>query len=96
MAEAAGRPQPHPQPQPQPQRVQYIVTVQGRYLDRIDEVAKMLASAGLDVERVLGTLGQVLGSAGEAAGTALGAVPGVQSVDRARQVRLGPPQGPIQ
>lgn len=90
MADTAGR------PQPQPQRVEYIVTVQGRYLDRVDEVAKMLASAGLDVERVLGILGQVLGSAEESAGPALGAVPGVQSVDRARQVRLGPPRGGIQ
>lgn len=88
MAESAGR--------PRPQRVGYVVTVQSQYLDRVDEVAGMLASAGLEVERVLGTLGQIVGRAEEAAGTVLGGVPGVQSVDRARQFRIDPPDSEIQ
>lgn len=82
--------------QPTPETVGYIVTVQSQYLDRVDEVASMLESAGLKVERVLGTLGQILGRAEEAKRTTLGGVEGVRSVDPARQFRINPPDSEIQ
>jgi hypothetical protein len=79
-----------------PQTVGYIVTVQIQYLDRVQEVSEMLESAGMEVERVLGTLGQIVGRAEEANRPTLAGVEGVQSIDREQQFRISPPDSGIQ
>lgn len=79
-----------------PETVEYIVTVQSQYLDRVQEVTEHLESAGLKVERVLGTLGQIVGRAEEAKRPTLAGVEGVQSVDPDRQFRIAPPDSEIQ
>ncbi|MBV1778212.1 hypothetical protein KRR55_03665 [Paeniglutamicibacter sp. ABSL32-1] len=79
-----------------PETIGYIVTVQSQYLGRVQEVTEMLESAGMQVERVLGTLGQIIGRAEEAKRPTLAGVEGVQSVDPARQVRIPPPDSQVQ
>ncbi|GAA3321722.1 hypothetical protein [Paeniglutamicibacter sulfureus] len=76
--------------------VGYIVTVQSQYLGRVEEVTGQLESAGMTVERVLGTLGQIIGRAEEAKRTTLAGVEGVQSVDPERRFRINPPDSDIQ
>lgn len=79
-----------------PETVGYIVTVQNQYLGRVKEVTEMLESAGMRVDRVLGTLGQIIGRAEETTRPTLAGVEGVQSVDPARQFRISPPDSEIQ
>ena len=52
-------------------------------------VARDLTAAGMHVERVLGRLGVVSGSAPAGALEGLGGVPGVSAVERDREVRTG-------
>ena len=79
-----------------PPTVGYIVTVQSQYLGRVQEVTELLESAGMHVERVLGTLGQIIGRAEEDKRPTLAGVEGVQSVDPQRQFRIPPPESEIQ
>lgn len=76
--------------------VTFIVTVQEPYLDRVQEVAKSLESAGLTIDRVLGTLGQVVGHAMDSGRTRLAGVDGVESVERELHLGITPPESEIQ
>jgi hypothetical protein len=60
------------------------------------EVAAALVRAGLAVTEVLAGAGVVTGTADGAAVAALAAVPGVADVETEREVRLPPPDSPVQ
>ena len=62
----------------------------------MEEVTDLLESAGMTVERVLGTLGQIIGRAEESKRPTLAGVEGVQSIDREQKFRINPPDSEIQ
>ncbi len=66
------------------------------HLDAIGEVVERLRGAGMDVEEVLPALGAVTGSADPSQLAALREVEGVLDVEPAREVRLPPPDSPVQ
>lgn len=86
---------------------EWVITVGDQELHRLDEIVAELESAGLEVIRVLRSLGQITGrtqaeTAGEArpdgavASELFAAVSGVDSVDAAQQYRINPPDAEIQ
>ncbi|MGY1712688.1 hypothetical protein ACI8AC_24570 [Geodermatophilus sp. SYSU D00758] len=79
---------------PPPARIS--VTVDEVHRDRLDAVARALTASGMQVERVLGSLGVITGRAPAGTRPALLAVEGVASVDEQLQVRLPPPDAPVQ
>ncbi|MEU9466756.1 hypothetical protein AB0D78_08860 [Streptomyces avermitilis] len=64
--------------------------------DRFAEVVEAARGAGLTVTGEQAILGTLSGTIAEDRIPALKAVPGVESVDRDRAVRLPPPDSPIQ
>jgi hypothetical protein len=76
--------------------VDVVATVTDEHQDRIEQVANALRLAGLQVTQVLEELGQVTGTVREDGLDALRAVVGVQSVDRSGEVRIAPPDSPVQ
>jgi hypothetical protein len=76
--------------------VNVVVTVTDEHRDRIEHVANALRLAGLQVTQVLEELGQVTGTAREDGLDALRAVVGVRSVDQSGDVRIAPPDSPVQ
>jgi hypothetical protein len=72
------------------------VTVGDEHRESLEGVVERLRAAGLEVERVLGTLGIVTGSAPAEALDALRGVEGVASVDQQLTHRLPPPDAPVQ
>lgn len=84
---------------------QWIITVDEEHLDGIDEVVADLEAAGLVVDRVLRSLGQVTGHTEESPGIraqttaeppSFSAVAGVASADGAQQHHIGPPDAEVQ
>ncbi len=74
----------------------FVVTVQDAYLERVQEVARELEQAGLAIDRVLGTLGQVVGHAEDAGRDRLAGVRGVESVVPERRFGIAPPESGLQ
>ncbi|GAA1116862.1 hypothetical protein [Arthrobacter flavus] len=74
----------------------FTVTVDDLHRSAIQEVAEQLRSCGLEVDRVLGTVGMITGSAPENCRPDLEAVEGVSSVDGETRVLLPPPDSDIQ
>lgn len=74
----------------------FSVTVDDRHLAEVETVAQALRDTGMEVERVLGTVGVITGRAPAAARPALLAVDGVSSVDEQRRVQLPSPDAPVQ
>lgn len=74
----------------------FTVTVQDSHRSEIREVAERLRSCGLNVDRVLETVGMITGSAPEDCQPELEAVAGVASVDGAVRFLLPPPDSDIQ
>ncbi|WP_404286903.1 hypothetical protein [Glutamicibacter arilaitensis] len=74
----------------------YIVTVTATYTARIDQVVSSLEASGLRINKVLGTLGQVIGHGDEELRAQLQQVEGVQSVDDEKVYRLPNPEEPLQ
>jgi hypothetical protein len=74
----------------------FSVTVDDRHLAEVETVAQALRDTGMEVERVLGTVGVITGRAPAAARPALLAVAGVSSVDEQRRVQLPAPDAPVQ
>jgi hypothetical protein len=74
----------------------YSVTVDDGHLTDVEQVARALRASGMEVDRVLGTVGVITGRAPVGARPALLAVEGVSSVDEQRRVRLPPPDAPVQ
>lgn len=84
---------------------QWIITVDEEHLDGIDEVVAELEAAGLVVDRVLRSLGQITGHTEatpgiqtQAAGEPqrFSAVTGVASADGAQRHHIAPPDAEVQ
>lgn len=84
---------------------QWVITVDEEHLEGIDAVVTELEAAGLVVDRVLRSLGQITGhtqtSPGvqtQTAGAApsFSAVPGVASADGAQRHHIAPPDAEVQ
>lgn len=74
----------------------FTVTVDNAHRPVIQEVAEQLRSCGLEVERVLETVGMITGSAAEARRAELEAVEGVSSVATEVRYLAPPPTSEIQ
>jgi hypothetical protein len=72
------------------------VTVADSHTGELDDVARRLALAGLDVEQVLGALGVVTGSVEASQLASLHAVPGVAAVEEQRSFQIAPPDADVQ
>lgn len=72
------------------------ISVADGHVDRIDEVVARVEVAGVRVEKVLRSVGVIVGSVEEAGLHALGALDGVGSVEKDRTVRLPPPDSEVQ
>ncbi len=73
-----------------------LVSVEDGHLERLSAVAEALRSAGMEVDEVMDDLGVVSGSIEPAKIERLAAVTGVASVERSREVRIPPPDSPVQ
>ena len=74
----------------------YIVTVTSTYTAQMEQVVSSLESSGLHVNKVLNTLGQVIGHGTEQLRGQLEQIEGVQSVDEDKVYRLPSPKDPLQ
>ncbi|HAY42876.1 MAG TPA: hypothetical protein DCY59_04700 [Micrococcaceae bacterium] len=74
----------------------YIVTVTSTYTAQMEQVVSSLESSGLRVNKVLSTLGQVIGHGNEQLRGQLEQIEGVQSVDEDKVYRLPSPKDPLQ
>ncbi len=79
-----------------PLLAKFSVTVDDGHLAEMDSVARALRDSGMEVERVLGTLGLITGRAPLDARPSLLAVEGVTSVDEQLRFQLPPPDAPVQ
>ena len=79
-----------------PPSTTFIVTVQDAYLERVQEVAHDLEEAGLAIDRVLGSLGQVVGHAEDSGRARLAGVRGVASIESERRFGIAPPDSGLQ
>ncbi|MBG6190926.1 hypothetical protein IWX64_001880 [Arthrobacter sp. CAN_A212] len=74
----------------------FTVTVRDSHRSEIQEVAERLRSCGLEIDRVLETVGMITGSAPDDRRSELEAVEGVSSVDGEVRFVLPPPDSDIQ
>ena len=79
-----------------PPLAKFSVTVDDGHVGELDTVAQALRDSGMQVERVLGTLGLITGQAPADARPSLLAVEGVSSVDVQLRFQLPPPESPVQ
>ncbi len=78
-------------------RVEVNVLVDDDHLPQIDEVAAALGRAGLAVGQTLRATGVIQGSVADAGATdALRQVAGVAGVEVNREVKIPPPDAPVQ
>lgn len=83
---------------------QWVITVDEEHLDGIDEVITELEAAGLVVDRVLRSLGQITGHTQASPGVqtqasaapSFSSVPGVASADGAQRHHIAPPDAEVQ
>lgn len=73
-----------------------IVTIRSKDLEQIDDVAQKLQAAGLVIDNVLKTLGQVTGRAAPDNMASLRQVDHVESVSPQRSMGVPPPDSEIQ
>lgn len=73
-----------------------IVTIRSEDLAQIDDVAEKLRAAGLMVDNVLKSLGQVTGTTTAEHVDALRQVEKVESVSPQRTMRIAPPDSDVQ
>lgn len=76
--------------------MKFTVTVQDSHRSEIQGVAERLRACGLEVDRVLETVGMITGSAPDDRQAELEAVEGVSSVDGEVRFLLPPPDSDIQ
>ena len=74
--------------------IDVTVLVADDHLDAMDDVAAALQQAGLRLQSTLPATGVITGAAEDPA--ALAGVPGVVAVETARDVRVPPPESPLQ
>ena len=74
--------------------IDVTVLVADDHLDAMDDVAAALHQAGLRQQSTLPATGVITGAAEDPA--ALASVPGVAAVETARDLRVPPPDSPLQ
>jgi len=72
------------------------VTVDDAHAGAIDEVADRLRDAGLDVDRVLASIGVITGSVSASQLHLLEAVDGVAAVEAQTRFEIAPPDAEVQ
>ena len=77
-------------------RRQVTVTVADSHAGEVDDLARRLAQAGMQVEQVLSVLGIVTGSLEDAQLAAVRRLPGVGAVEQQTTYRLPPPDAEVQ
>ena len=77
-------------------KTEVLVSVEGGQLERLSAVAEELRSAGMEVAAVMDDLGVVSGSVEPEKIERLAAVRGVAAVEASREVRIPPPDSPVQ
>jgi hypothetical protein len=83
--------------EPGARSVEVSVLVAEDHLASMDAVAASLQDAGVRVSQVLGSVGVITGTADDPAKVAaLETLAGVRSVELGREIRLPPPDSPIQ
>lgn len=81
---------------------QWVITVDEEHLEGIDEVVAELEAAGLVVDRVLRSLGQITGHTQASPGVqttdapSFSVVSGVASADGAQRHHIAPPDAEVQ
>ncbi|HIY65042.1 MAG TPA: hypothetical protein H9830_02035 [Candidatus Agrococcus pullicola] len=82
---------------------EWILTVDDQHLDRLDEIVAALESAGLYIDRVLTTLGQIAGHTDAedardaiSARASFAAVTGISTVDAVQHFGVAPPDEEVQ
>jgi hypothetical protein len=78
------------------EKMDVLVTLEDGQAERAARVADDLRAAGLDVTQVMTEIGVVTGSVDRARLNDLAAVSGVAAVEQSREVRLPPPDEPVQ
>lgn len=68
-----------------------IVSIDDRHLPRIQDVARQLTSAGLQIDQILDGLGMITGSMDESCRSTAGQIPGVAAIETEGGVDIGPP-----
>jgi len=78
-------------------KMDLLVSVEDKYIDRLSEVVKSCADAGMNVEQTLENLGVLTGSVDSAEKVELlRRVKGVSHVEESRQIQIAPPDSPTQ
>ena len=72
------------------------VTVDDEHLEMMDTVADALRDSGMQVDKVLDTLGIITGSVPDGHHDSLSAIKGVASVSEDVEFQLPPPDSPVQ
>jgi hypothetical protein len=68
-----------------------IVSIDDRHLPQIQDVARQLTSAGLQIDQILDGLGMITGEIEESRRSLAGQVPGVAAIETEGGVDIGPP-----
>jgi predicted regulator of amino acid metabolism with ACT domain len=76
--------------------VSVTVSVDDEHIETIGDVAAALSDRGMHVQQVLEGIGSITGSVPEDLRQSLNAVDGVADVSEALEVKLPPPDSPIQ
>lgn len=76
--------------------VNLSVAVEDSYINKIQEVAQKLQSAGMNIEQVLNTVGIITGSCDSEKVESLSQIEGVSHVERSREYKLAPPESDLQ
>ncbi len=72
------------------------VTVADSHLGRVEDVARRLRDAGMEVEQVLATIGVITGTLPAAQLAALASIEGVAAVDEQTRFQIPPPDADVQ
>lgn len=72
------------------------VSVDDEHVGRIDDVARWLEAAGMQVEQVLPAIGMITGAVPGEQRTQVASVAGVAAVEPQRTYRLPPPDAEVQ
>ena len=72
------------------------VTVADSHLASIDDVARRLRAAGMQIDSVLPAIGIITGSVAHGGPAAIGALPGVAAVEDQTTFQIPPPDADVQ
>jgi hypothetical protein len=72
------------------------VTVDDDHLSHVDDLARRLRAAGMQVDHVLRPVGVIIGSIGRGQRDSIRQVPGVAAVDGETSIHIAPPEADVQ